>query len=55
MNYKSKLIKDYLSPEIEVVRVSLEGVLCLSGEHYGITVDDMEVVDGGSGTKWEWE
>ena len=55
MNYKTKLIKDYLSPEIEVVHVSLEGVLCKSDEKDGITVDDMDVVNGGTGTKWEWE
>ena len=55
MNYKFNQIKDYLSPEIEVVRVSIEGVLCQSGEKDGITVDDMDVVTGGTGSKWEWQ
>ena len=55
MNYKFKQMKDYLSPEIEVVRVSVEGVLCASDEKSGITVDDMDVVDGGAGSRWEWQ
>ena len=55
MNYKFYQMKDYLSPEIEVVQVSIEGVLCSSDEKDGITVDDMDVVQGGAGSKWEWQ
>ena len=55
MNYKFNQMKDYLSPEIEVVQVSIEGVLCSSDEKNGVTVDDMDVVTGGAGSKWEWQ
>ena len=43
----------YLAPQVDVVKVSTEGILCASPDGFGI--NDMEVKQGGAGTDWDWE
>jgi len=49
-----KFFNDYLSPEIEIVTVSTEGVLC-SSDPQGFGISNMDVKTGGAGTDWDWE
>jgi hypothetical protein len=49
-----RFISGYLSPEIEMVMVSAEGVLC-SSKNQGFGIDKMDVKPGGAGTDWDWE
>ncbi|MBQ8421039.1 MAG: hypothetical protein IJX11_02115 [Bacteroidales bacterium] len=45
------LKKGYLAPEIEVVTLLTEGVLCSSPTGFGM--DDMDIIDGeDSGFNW---
>lgn len=47
---KTQNSKGYLSPEIEVVTLVTEGVLCQSG----IDLDTMDIIDGeDSGFGWD--
>jgi len=50
---KTNRFSGYLAPQVEVVKVSAEGVLCSSPDGFGI--NDMEVKPGGTGTDWDWE
>jgi len=49
---KTNRFSSYLAPEVEVVTVGAEGVLCASPEGFGI--NNMEVKEGGEGTDWDW-
>ena len=49
-----RFISGYLSPEIEMVMVSAEGILCSSSQ-LGFGIDNMDVKQGGTGTDWDWE
>lgn len=49
-----RFISDYLSPEIEMVMVSAEGILCSSSQ-LGFGINNMDVKPGGTGTDWDWE
>ena len=49
-----RFISGYLSPEIEMVMVSAEGILC-SSKNQGFGIDNMDVKPGGAGTDWDWE
>lgn len=51
---KTRLLTDYLSPEIEMVAVATEGILCGS-EPQGFSISNMDVKTGGAGTDWDWE
>lgn len=48
---KTNRFADYLSPEIEMVEVTTEGILCGS-EGFGI--NPMNIVDG-AGSDWDWQ
>lgn len=50
---KMNRFSSYLAPEVEVVKVSAEGILCASPEGFGI--NNMEVKPGGVDTDWDWE
>lgn len=54
MKHETKHFQDYFAPKAEVVSVSLEGVLCQSGEREDVTIGDMTVKDGAS-SGWGWE
>ena len=49
-----RFISDYLSPEIEMVMVSAEGILCSSSQ-LGFGINNMDVKPGGPETDWDWE
>ncbi len=48
---KTKLLTDYLSPEIEMVMVATEGILCGSN---GVLIDSMNIVEGDN-SEWDWK
>ena len=50
---KTKCVTDYLSPDFEVIKLTLEGILCAS-EPKGFGIADMNIWDG-EGTDWDWE
>lgn len=52
---KTDRFVDYLAPQVDVVKVSAEGILCASGDPMGFGINDMEVKQGGAGTDWDWE
>ena len=49
---KTDRFVDYLAPQVDVVKVTAEGILCASPDGFGI--NDMEVKEGGEGTDWDW-
>jgi hypothetical protein len=49
-----RFMNGYLSPEIEMVKVSAEGILCSSSQ-LGFGINNMDVKPGGAGTDWDWE
>lgn len=51
---KTKCVTDYLSPDFEVIKLALEGILC-SSEPKGFGIVDMNILPGGEGTDWDWE
>jgi hypothetical protein len=51
---KTKGFSDYLAPQVDVVKISAEGILCVSTPD-GIGVDNMDIITGGKGTDWDWE
>ena len=51
---KTDRFSDYLAPQVDIVKVSAEGVLCTSEDPMGFGIMDMDVKEGGAGTDWDW-
>ena len=51
---KTDRFSDYLAPQVDIVKVSAEGVLCVSTPD-GIRVDNMDIITGGEDSDWDWE
>lgn len=45
--YKSKFLENYVKPEMEIIEVVNEGVLCGSGESISQDVYIKDFIDGG--------
>ena len=51
---KASRFSDYLTPQVYVVNVSVDGILCASKSE-GFGINNMDIVTGGEGSDWDWD